>query len=67
MKRFEDMTHVFILRIWLEPREGENKRAEFRGVIEHFGTTRRIYFNRLGRVLEIIRDITGFELEEIPD
>jgi hypothetical protein len=62
--RFEEKTHVFIIRIWHEPREGDNKKDEYRGTIENIGTKKRVYFNRLQRMVEIIQDMTGWEKEE---
>ncbi len=67
VKRFEDTTYVFIIRVWQEPREGGRRRIKYRGVIEQIGTTKRIYFTSFARILEIIRDLTGFEMDENPD
>ena len=35
MKSFEENTHAFVVRIWLEPREIEDAPLEWRGLIEH--------------------------------
>ena len=37
----DDYAHVFILRIWREPREIANAPPEWRGVIEHFSDGHR--------------------------
>ena len=54
MLLFEDNTHVFIVRIWLEPREIEGAEPERRGVIEHLPTGARRYIRDLKEI--IIRD-----------
>lgn len=62
--RFEERTYVFIIRIWHEPRETDNQKEIYRGVIENVGTKNRVYFNRLKSILEIIRNMTSLEHEE---
>jgi hypothetical protein len=47
MDSFEAKTHVFIVRVWLEPRESTMSTPEWRGVIEHVPTQRRQYFKDL--------------------
>ena len=53
MTLFEDKTHVFMVRVWLERREIEGAGAEWRGVIEHMTSGERRYLNDL-------EDITNF-------
>lgn len=53
MTLFEDRTHVFIVRVWFEPREIEAAPAEWRGMIEHVPSGQRHYLNNLD-------DITAF-------
>ncbi len=55
MKSFEPNRHVFILRIWREPREIEGAELEWRGVIEHVPTGERRYFNELNDVVDFLR------------
>jgi hypothetical protein len=50
MTLFEANTQVFIVRIWLEPRDIENATAEWRGVIEHLPTGERRYVKDLGEL-----------------
>jgi hypothetical protein len=38
-----------------------------RGVIEQIGTNKRIYFTRFERILQVIRDVTAFEMDETTD
>lgn len=55
MKSFEPNRHVFILRIWREPREIKGAELEWRGVIEHVPTGERRYFNELNDVVDFLR------------
>ena len=47
MKSFEDNTHAFVVRLWLEPREIEDAQPEWRGVIEHVPSGERRYLRDL--------------------
>jgi hypothetical protein len=47
MKSFEDTTHAFVVRFWLEPRELEGAAPEWRGVIEHVPSGERRYLKEL--------------------
>jgi hypothetical protein len=51
---FEENTHVFILRLWLEPREIEDVKPEWRGVIEHVKSGEHCYFRNLEVMLSFI-------------
>jgi hypothetical protein len=51
---FDRHTHVFIVRIWLEPREIIEAAVEWRGVIEHLPTHQRRYLNDLAAVAGFI-------------
>ena len=55
MELFEANTHVFILRLWLEPREIEGAEPEWRGVIEHVVSGERRYFRNLEGMLSFIK------------
>ena len=43
MKYFENDTHAFVVRFWLEHREMEGRSPLWRGVVEHVTTGKRIY------------------------
>lgn len=47
---FDEHRHVFIVRIWLEPREISGAVVEWRGVIEHLPTQERHYLNDLAAI-----------------
>ncbi len=54
MDSFEDNTNVFIVRVWLEPRDSPAARPEWRGVIEHAGTRQRRYFKNMSGITEFV-------------
>ncbi len=54
MDPFEANTHVFIVRIWLEPRDSTVVSPEWRGVIEHAPTQQRRYFRDLAVIPDFI-------------
>jgi hypothetical protein len=47
MPPFEQNTHVFVVRIWSEPREIEGAAPIWRGVIEHIPSGERRYVQNL--------------------
>jgi hypothetical protein len=51
---FGSNTHVFILRLWLEPREIEDGEPEWRGVIEHIESGDHSAFRNLEVMLSFI-------------
>jgi hypothetical protein len=53
MKSFEDNTHAFVVRVWLEPRELDGAPPEWRGVIEHVSSGARLF-------LQDLREIESF-------
>jgi hypothetical protein len=70
MALFEEHTHAFIVRIWLEPREDDNTRtgadsdsnstpkttsSEWRGVIEHVTTHEKRFLRDLDAITAFIR------------
>jgi hypothetical protein len=59
MTSFEDNTHVFIVRIWLEPREIEGTSAKWRGVIEHVPSGERRYVQDLDDIIASIVPYLG--------
>ena len=56
----DDNTHSFILRFWLEPRELENAKPIWRGVVEHVASGQRRY-------LQDLDDIKGFVASILQD
>jgi len=54
MRSFEDNTHSFIVRIWLEPREIQNEPPEWRGMIEHLPSGDRRYLRDLDEISSFI-------------
>ena len=54
MKSFEENTHAFVVRVWLEPRELEGAQPEWRGVIEHVPSGERLYIKDLEEVVSFI-------------
>lgn len=54
MASFEDNTHVFIVRVWLERREIQDAHAEWRWAIEHVPTGARRYFRDLEQACAFI-------------
>jgi hypothetical protein len=63
----EDNTHVFIIRIWVEPREINGMRPECRGVLEHVPSHQRCYLNDVHDVGTLILSVlkaNGIDLHE---
>jgi hypothetical protein len=56
MKSFEDHTHAFIVRVWLEQRELESALPEWRGMVEHVASGKRRYFTDLNEINDFIAD-----------
>jgi hypothetical protein len=54
MPLFEENTHVFIVRVWREPREIEGAAPEWRGVIEHAPDGERRYLKNLAEITAFI-------------
>jgi len=54
MGSFEENTHSFIVRIWLEPRELAGAVPEWRGVVEHAASGERRYFMDFDDLLNFI-------------
>jgi hypothetical protein len=50
----EDNSHAFIVRFWLEPRELENAKPIWRGMIEHVPSGRQLYLKGLDEVTAFI-------------
>lgn len=62
MALFEAFSHIFILRLWREPREIERAEVEWRGEVEPLLNGEKRYF----RSLEEIAPILGGYLERTP-
>jgi len=50
VKFTKEITHAFIVRIWIEPRELKDAELIWRGVIEHVEGDERVYFDHLDKV-----------------
>jgi hypothetical protein len=55
---FTYKTHVFIIRIWAEPREIEQATPEWRGLIEYVPTGQKYYFKSLDEMVAFIGSYT---------
>jgi hypothetical protein len=54
VKKNEDYGQVFIIRIWRELHENPGIPPEWRGVIEHLQSKRRVYIRDLNKVIQFI-------------
>ena len=52
-------THVFIVRIWPEPRELPHADGEWRGTVEHLDSNEQIAFRFLDKLIAFIAEKTG--------
>ena len=50
----QDTSHTFIVRFWLEPREIEDAKPIWRGVVEHVVSGKRHYLEDLNEVKAFI-------------
>jgi hypothetical protein len=50
VKSIKEVTHAFIVRLWIEPRERKDAEPIWRGVIEHVGGDEPVYFDRLDKM-----------------
>ena len=60
----KDRTHVFVVRLWQEPREIEGAPPEWRGMIEHVSSGDRRYFRELEDITSIIPTYIELMLDE---
>lgn len=58
--------HSFIVRIWLEPAEVEDRAAAIRGSIEDVRTHEMLHFCRLNSILVFIRKQMQLEEQRFP-
>lgn len=68
MKSFEENTHAFVVRVWLEPREIDGADPEWRGVIEHVPSGERRSLKDLKEIKEFIApylQMMGVEFPQI--
>lgn len=54
MKSFQENSHAFIIRVWLEPREIEGERPEWRGTVEHVLSGERRSVHKMEEVVAFI-------------
>jgi hypothetical protein len=62
----EENAHAFLVRIWSEPREIEQARPEWRGMIEHIPSGQRRYVKNLDELAAFIAsylELMGVKLE----
>jgi hypothetical protein len=50
VKSIKEITHAFIVRIWIEPREKKDAEPIWRGVIEHVEGDKPVYFDHLDKM-----------------
>lgn len=50
MKSIKEITHAFIVRIWIEPQERKDAEPIWRGVIEDVEDDKRVYFDHLDKM-----------------
>jgi hypothetical protein len=50
VKSIKEITHAFIVRIWIEPREQKDAEPIWRGVIEHVEGDESVYFDHLDKM-----------------
>ena len=50
MKSIKEITHAFIVRIWIEPRARKDAESIWRGVIEHVEGDEPVYFDHLDKI-----------------
>jgi hypothetical protein len=46
----KETAHAFIVRIWIETRELKDAEPIWRGVIEHIGSGKKVYFDHLEQI-----------------
>ena len=54
---------MFIVRVWMEPREETHSKGIWRGVVEEMASHDRIFFNNLDSLLLFIQKKTGIDPE----
>jgi hypothetical protein len=57
----ERVAASFLLRLWLEPREGENVAPPLRGYVRHLQTGEELYFTDPGKLVEYVLRQLGVE------
>jgi hypothetical protein len=50
VKSIKEITHAFIVRIWIEPQEQKDAEPIWRGVIEHVEGDEPVYFDHLDKI-----------------
>ncbi len=59
MSLSKENTHVFVVRIWWEPREIEGAIPKWRGMIEHVPGDKRRYLEELDEIIAFISPYVG--------
>ena len=54
VKTFEDFSHAFIVRFWLEPREIRDAMPIWRGMIKHVPSGRQLYLKNFDEMVPFI-------------
>lgn len=55
----ENDTHAFIVRVWVETQVEQDRKAAWRGSIDHVTDGKRIYFQDLDCVVHFIQEQAG--------
>lgn len=66
MASFDGNTHVFIVRVWREPREIEGAMPEWRGTIEYMPSAEKLCFKNLEAAIAFIIEKSGAETMQPP-
>jgi hypothetical protein len=64
---YEVNTHVFVVRIWREPRENQASPPEWRAMIEHVQSGQRIYTDNLDEITNIVKSFLDLPTRQSPD
>ena len=57
---YSNSTFVFIIRVWYEPREIEDTKPEWRGMVENIKTHEIAYFDHPELLIDYIKQKTEF-------
>ena len=55
MPRYDEKSEVFIVRLWVEPRELTGAPPIWRGELEHIASHQRAFFQELNKLLELLQ------------
>ncbi len=54
-------TYSFVIRIWHEALDSEGNITTWRGSIDHVGSSERVHFDDLNRIVQFIQERIGLE------